>query len=136
MVAQDRLIAGVLAFHGTTGIAWTLWTASKIGYPPLFIVINLMLAIIGIVASIGCFRGNNRAAPLGQLFWGAQLIHFASSSFNFSFTLGLNLDISFGWINFGQVGVNIFALLMMIWLARRMNNPESSLWCRQDIRLA
>ncbi|WP_267225827.1 hypothetical protein [Dyella silvae] len=128
MAKQDKIIAGVLVFHGTTGIVWTIWLASKIGYPALFITLNLMLAVLGIVAGVGCFRGDDRSAPLGQLFWAVQLLHFVTGAFTFSFTLGLNLVFSLGWINFGQMGVNVFALGMMVWLARRMGNPGSPLY--------
>lgn len=126
MALQDKIVGGVLVVHGLLGAAWTYSTASKFGFPEIFLMPNLVLVASGLVSGVGCFAGRRWAALLGILFLSVQLIHVLTPTFRFSFTLGLNLVISAGWFGWGQVGVNIFALAMLIWLSTRLSAPNSS----------
>jgi hypothetical protein len=126
MASQDKVIGGVLVAHGLLGIAWTYSTASKFGFPEMFLISNLALAAIGIASGVGCFVGRRWAALLGIFFLAVQLFHVLTPTFHFSFTLGLDLVISAGWYNWGQFGINLFALAMLVWLGARLSAPMSS----------
>jgi hypothetical protein len=126
MATQDKVIAGILVAHGLLGAAWTYSAASQLGFPALFLISNLALVAIGITAGICCFKGFRWAALLGMLFFAIQLLHVATPSFRFSFTLGLNFIISFGWFGSGQIGINLFALAMLLWVSFRVRAPNSS----------
>ena len=126
MATQDKVIAGILLAHGLFGAAWTYFVASQLGFPAIFMISNLVLVAIGIAAGIGRFKGFYWAALLGMLFFAIQLLHIATPSFRFSFTLGLNFIISFGWFGSGQIGINLFALAMLLWVSFRVRAPNSS----------
>ena len=126
MAKQDKVIAGILVAHGLLGAAWTYMAASQLGFPALFLISNLTLVAIGITAGIGCFKNFRWAALLGMLFFAIQLLHIATPSFGFSFTLGLNFIISFGWFGTGQIGINLFALAMLLWVGFRVGAPNNS----------
>lgn len=127
MAKQDKIVAGILATHGSLGIVWTVWMASTHGNPPVFLLSNLALAGAGIAAGLGCLKGKRWAAYLGLGFWAIQLFHVLTPEFQFSFTLGLNVVVSAGWYKSGELGINLFALVMLIWLACRMGSPNSAL---------
>jgi len=126
MALQDKVIGGVLVAHGVLGAAWTYSTASQFGFPEIFVVPNLVLAAIGFVSGIGCFTGRRWAALLGVLFLAVQLLHVLTPTFHFSFTLGFNFVVSAGWFGWGKIGVNLFALAMLIWLLTRLRASNSS----------
>jgi hypothetical protein len=64
-----------------------------------------------------------QAAPLGiylgAAFFLAQLVHIFTPTFQWSFTLGFNLNISLGWLSSGELGLNLFALAMLLWVGAR-----------------
>jgi|GEM_PF-2135412 len=127
MATQDKIIAGVLTIHSLLGALWTYFVASQLGFPIFFLTSNFALAAIGLAAGIGCFKKLRWSALLGLLFFAVQLPHIITTSFRFSFSLGLNATISFGWFGFGQMGINLFALAMLIWISFRVGAPNSSL---------
>ena len=71
--------------------------APQYGHSPSFLVPNLALALVGIVAGIGCLLSKRWAAYMGLVFWGIQIIHVLTPTFQFSFALGLNTVLSAGW---------------------------------------
>ncbi|HUA79536.1 MAG TPA: hypothetical protein VL997_04130 [Dyella sp.] len=125
MAISDKIISGALLTHGLYGCVWTIQLASSHGYPGLFLLPNTMLALAGVVAGIGCFRGKRWAAYTGLVFWGIQIIDILTPTFQFSFTLGLNAVLAAGWYGVGQFGVNIFALILLLWLLARTRAPGS-----------
>ena len=126
MTKQDKAIAGITLAHGILGILWVFWVASQIGYPTVFISVNLVLAIAGIVAGIGWFKRKLWAAYLVLAFYLVQLVHVLTPTFQWSFTLGFNLNIGLGWIDSGQLALNLFALVMLIWTTSRAFAPNNS----------
>jgi uncharacterized membrane protein (DUF2068 family) len=126
MAAQDKIVAGVLVTQSLVGIAWTWSIASALGFPETFLVTNLALAVVGLVSGVGCFRGMRWAAYLGLVFFGIQVLQVVTPTFQFSFTLGFNATMSAGWFDFGKIGVNLFALVLLIWLAIRLGKPEGA----------
>ena len=126
MATQDKVIAGILVLHSALGSFWTYSVGSQLGFPTAFLVCNFVLVAIGVVAGIGCFAGQRWAAYLGLLFFAIQLVHVVTPGFHFSFTLGLNFVISAGWFGTGQVGLNLFALAMLLWLGVRVRASNDS----------
>jgi len=126
MAKQDKVIAGVMLIHGSLGILWTFWVASQIGFPAVFIAANLALAVIGVAAGIGWFKQRRWAIHLGIAFFLAQLVHILTPAFQWSFTLGFNLNISLGWRSSGELGLNLFALAMLLWISARAFASNSS----------
>jgi len=126
MAIQDKVIAGILVLHSALGAIWTYAVGAQLGFPASFLVSNFVLVAIGTVAGIGCFAGQRWAAYLGLLFFAIQLVHLVTPGFHFSFTLGLNFVISAGWFGSGQVGLNLFALAMLLWLGIRVHASNGS----------
>jgi hypothetical protein len=126
MAAQDKIIAGVLLIHSTIGIVWTFWISSQIGFPAVFLATSLALAVIGLAAGLGWLKRRRWAAYLGILFFLAQLVHVLTPTFQWSFTLGFNLNIALGWLSSGELGINLFALIMLGWLSARAFAPDNS----------
>ena len=136
MATQDRVIAGVLTIHSLLGAVWTYFVAAQLGFPSFFLTTNFALVAIGLAAGIGCFKKLRWAALLGLLFFAVQLLniitpsfrlYIITPSFRLSFSLGLNVTISLGWFGSGQVGINLFALAMLIWISFRVCAPNNSL---------
>ena len=119
MAVQDRIIAGILLVHSTLGTLWTFWVGSHIGFPAMFIATNMALATMGLAAGVGWLRQRRWAAFLGSLFFLVQLVHVLTPTFQWSFTLGFNLNIALGWLRSGELGVNLFALVMLAWVSAR-----------------
>ncbi len=119
MAMQDKIIAGIMLVHGSLGILWTFWVSSQIGFPPVFLAANLVLAAIGIAAGIGWFKQRRWAVYLGIVFFLVQLVHVLTPTFQWSFTLGFNLNIALGWLSSGELGLNLFALVMLLWSSAR-----------------
>lgn len=126
MAKSDKIVSGILLGHGVLGCVWVAQMAPHYGYSLVFLLPNLALALIGVVAGIGCLLGKRWAAYLGLLFWGIQTIHVLTPNFQFSFTLGLNAVLSAGWYGLGQFGLNVFALVFFCWLAARIKASGSS----------
>jgi hypothetical protein len=127
MPNQDRVIAGALLAHGALGILWTSWIASSIESPAAFLIANLTLATVGVVAGVGWFKQWRWAGYFSVVFYLAQLVHVLTPTFQWSFTLGFNLNVSLGWLSDGELGVNLFALAMLLWSSARAFSPDSAL---------
>ena len=127
MALQDKWIGGVLIAHAVLGAAWACSIASQHGFPQIFLISNLALATIGVVSGFGYFVGRYWAALLGILFYAIQVIHVLAPNLHFSFTLGINLVIALGWFKSGQIGINLFALAMLIWLSIRLGKAKALL---------
>ena len=126
MAMQDKIIAGVMLVHGSLGILWTFWVASQLGFPASFLAANLGLAAMGIAAGIGWFKRRRWAVYLGIVFFLVQLVHVLTPTFQWSFTLGFNLNISLGWLSSGELGLNLFAFVMLVWSSARAFAPNNS----------
>lgn len=120
---QDKFIASILLAHGIFGIAWTFWVASQIGYPVLFLAQTLTLVVISVAAATGWFRHRRWGVWLALVFYIAQLVHVVTPTYQWSLTLGLHLMLSFGWLSEGQIGINLLALGMLLWLCMRTFSP-------------
>jgi hypothetical protein len=120
MTKQDKIIAGITLAQGLLGVAWTLAIASRLGFPVLFLVCNLVLAAAGIISGIGCFKGLRWAAVVGLIFFGVQVLQVVTPTFQFSFSLGFKFIVSMGWIDSGKVGVNLIAAWMTLWIGGRL----------------
>lgn len=127
MAKQDKILAGIILTHAVLGTTWTLWIASQTGYPTVFMISNLILAAIGGLAGIGWIREWHLAAYSALVFYLVQFVHIITPRFQWSFTLGFNLNISLGWFEQGQLGFNLFALVMLIWATARAFMPNSPL---------
>jgi len=126
MAKSDKIVSGILLGHGLLGCVWVAQMAPQYGHSPTFLVPNLGLALVGIVAGIGCLLSKRWAAYMGLVFWGIQIIHVLTPTFQFSFALGLNTVLSAGWYGFGQIGLNVVALALFCWLAARIKASDSS----------
>ncbi|MGO4223653.1 hypothetical protein AB4Y64_17600 [Lysobacter sp. TAF61] len=126
MTKQDKILAGILLAHGSLGVLWIVWVASQIVVPAAFLATNLALAGIGIAAGIGWFKQRRWAAYLGIGFYLVQLVHVLTPTFQWSFTLGFNLNISLGWLSEGELGINLVALVMLLWSSSRAFAPNNS----------
>lgn len=127
MAIQDKAIAGIMLVHSSLGILWTYWVASQIGFPAIFLTANLALAAIGIVAGIGWLRHGRWAIYLAIGFFLVQLVHVLTPTFQWSFTLGFNFNISFGWFTYGEFSLNLVALAMLAWSSARAFAPNEFL---------
>jgi hypothetical protein len=125
---QDKTIAGILFAHSLLGGAWVLWTAAKLGFPLNFLVANLGLTGIGLFAAIGWSWRRRWAQILAAVFYAMQVPYVRTATVKFSFTLGLSAIVSFGWINGGAFGLNVFDLPMLLWVIYRFSR-------RRDLRL-
>ena len=117
---QDKFIAGILIAHGLLGAIWTYSIASRLESPASFFLSNLALAAVGVTAGISSLRRRRWGAILGMVFFAVQLLHIVTPTLRWSFTLGLDLTVSFGWIETGDLGVNLFALAMLVWSGSRI----------------
>lgn len=117
---QEKVIAGTLIAHGLLGAIWTYSIASRLESPANFFLSNLSLATIGISAGIGWISRRRWGAMLGMFFFAVQLIHIVTPTLRWSFTLGFDFTVSFGWIDSGNFGINVFALTMLVWSASRL----------------
>lgn len=126
MAIQDKSIAGILLAHSALGILWTLWITFQHGFPAEFLAANLILAATGIAAGIGWLKRRRWAAYFGILFFLVQLVHVLTPAFQWSFTLGFNLNIALGWFSTGELGINLFALVMLVWVSVRAFSPKNS----------
>lgn len=126
MAIQDKIIAGVILVHSSLGVLWTIFVASHIGFPIVFLATNLALAAAGVVAGVGLLKKLHRATYVGIGFFLVQLVHVLTPTFQWSFTLGLSLNITLGWLSNGELGLNMFALGMLLWLSARAFAPNSS----------
>ena len=126
MAVQDKIISGILLVHSTLGILWAFWISSQIGFPVVFLATNLALAAIGLAAGGGWLKQRRWAAYLSILFFLVQLVHVLTPTFQWSFTLGFNLNIALGWLSSGEFGINLFALVMLVWVSARAFAPNSS----------
>ncbi|PCE22197.1 hypothetical protein BWP39_21215 [Paraburkholderia acidicola] len=133
MAKKDKIMAGILTVHGVSGVVWTLSVASTTPHLPLFFQIplfvpsNLALAAAGITAGFGCFKKRRWAASLGLCYWAIQVLHFEipTPHIYFSFALGFAITLSQRLSDSGWIGVNVFALAMLIWLAIRIGTAGS-----------
>ena len=126
MATQDKIIAGVLLLHSSLGVLWTYWVASHAGFPSTFLVTNLVLAALGVAAGIAWLRRHRWAGYLALAFFLVQLVLVLTPTFQWSFTLGFNLNIGLGWFGSGEVGLNLFAAGMLIWIGTRAFAPNKS----------
>lgn len=133
MAVQDKIIAGLLLVHSTLGILWAFWIGSQIGFPAMFLATNLALAAMGLAAGIGWIKQRRWAAYLGISFFLVQLIHVLTPAFQWSFTLGFNLNMALGWLSSGELGVNLFALIMLVWVSARVFAGEFNRQVRQPL---
>ncbi|MET1078924.1 MAG: hypothetical protein ABWY06_13000 [Pseudomonas sp.] len=126
MAVQDKIIAGILLVHSTLGVLWTFLVASQNGFPAAFMATNLALAAAGLVAGIGLLRRRRWSVYLAILFFVVQLVHVLTQNFQWSFTLGFNFNVSLGWLSTGELGINLFALVMLVWVGARAFAPNNS----------
>lgn len=119
MAMQDKIIAGILLLHSTLGELWTFWVAPQTGFSPAFMSGNLVLAVIGIASGVGLLKGLRWAVYSGILFFLVQLVHVMTPTFQWSFTLGFNFNVALGWLSSGELGINLFALVMLAWMGAR-----------------
>jgi hypothetical protein len=127
MALQDKIVAGILLVHSTLGMLWVYWIGSQAGFPAVFLATNVALAAIGATAGIAWLRRRRWAAYLAMLFFFVQLVHVLTPTFQWSFTLGFNLNIALGWLSSGELGINLFALVMLVWVSALALAPNSSL---------
>ena len=116
---SEKALAGILIAHGVLGSAWMYWIASNNGFPSSFVAQNLALAVAGISAGIGFLKRAKWSLPVGLLFYGIQIFHVFTPRFQFSFSLGFNVNVLAGWFEAGSFAVNLFALLMFLWFSRK-----------------
>lgn len=126
MAMQDKIIAGIILAHSAFGIVWTLLMASQTGFPAVFIATNLALAAMGLVAGVGLLKRRRWAIYLAIGFFLVQFVHVFTPTFQWSFTLGVNLNVELGWLSNGELGFNVFALVMLVWLGARTFAPDHS----------
>lgn len=119
MAMQDKIIAGIILVHSAFGIFWTFLVASRTGFPSVFLATNLALAAMGLVAGVGLLKRRRWAIYLAIGFFLVQFVHVFTPTFQWSFTLGVNLNVQLGWLSNGELGFNVFALIMLAWLAAR-----------------
>ena len=126
LTIQDKIIAGITIIHSLMGSVWIYLMTSQLGFSPSFILTNGVLALTGFVAAVGWFKRLRWGAVLGIVFFAIQLLHIITPNFQFSFTLGFNLNIAVGWFSGVELAINLFALAMLLWMAYRLIAPNSS----------
>ena len=120
LTKQDKVIASITVLHGTLGSLWAFFVASQNAFPVFFLVTNSTLAAMGLASGVGSLLRLRWALHLMLLFYLIQLIHVFTQQIQFSFTLGANFIFSLGWwAPNAQVGINIFALIMLVWSSVR-----------------
>lgn len=119
MSTQDKIIGGIFLAHGLLGALWAVWVAWSLGFPISFLIGNLVLAAIGVATGRGWLKRKPWAPYLGLVFYLVQLPQVFATTFQWSFTLGLNLIVSIGGMNGGELGLNLFALVMLLWSSSR-----------------
>ena len=127
MSKQDKFIGGITIAHAALGTFWVFWIASQLGFPGGFLGWNLALAVAGAMAGIGWLRNIRWASFLLLLFYAIQLVHVVTPEFQFSFTLGFNLNIAVGWFApSAELGFNLFAFAMLVWASLRPRFGEGA----------
>ncbi len=119
MARQDRIVAGITLAHALLGIPWTFWVRSQSGGADTALVYDMVLAAAGIAAGVGWFRGRYWAGFLAFAYYLVQLVRVATPGFEWSFMLGFNLSVPVSWATGHQLGLNLFALAMLLWASRR-----------------
>ncbi|MBE1159533.1 hypothetical protein [Dyella acidiphila] len=123
MLRQQKLIGSALIVHAVYGVGWICESFERAASPALFVALNVLLAVLGLSAGIGYLKQADWARSLAQLFYFVQIPQLAIGFVAWSFTLGLQMVFSVGWIDFGQIGVNVVALAMLIWITRFRRQP-------------
>jgi hypothetical protein len=126
MAIQEKIIAGIILVHCSLGAVWTFVVASQAGFPSAFLATNLVLAAMGLAAGVGFLKPRRWAIYLAIAFFLVQLVHVLTPTFQWSFTLGFNLNVALGWLSSGELGLNLFALVMLVWLVARAFAPNNS----------
>ena len=126
MTKQDKIISGIILAHSSLGLVWILWVASHFGFPAQFVIPNVLLVAVGVAAGLGWLRQRRWAIPLTIIFYVVQLVHVLTPQFQWSYSLGFNLNIGLGWFSAGAVALNLPALFMLLWSTSRACAPNSS----------
>ena len=126
MAIQEKIIAGIILAHSSLGVVWTFLVASQAGFPSVFLATNLVLAAMGFAAGVGLLKRRRWAIYLAIAFFLVQLVHVLTPTFQWSFTLGFNLNVALGSLSSGELGLNLFALVMLVWLGVRAFAPNNS----------
>lgn len=126
MTLQDKIIGALILIHSTLGVLWTFWVGSEINFPVEFVAPNLALAALGIGSGTAWLKRRWWAAFLAMAFFLAQLVHVFTPTLQWSFTLGLYFNIALGWFSGVELGINLAALVMLIWVGARAFAPNDS----------
>lgn len=125
MSRQDRIVAGITLAHALVGIAWAFWVALQGGAPGAALTYDVVLAAAGIAAGVGWLRGRHWAGFVTFAYYLVQLVRVATPGFEWSFMLGFNLSVGVDWAEGHRLGLNLFALAMLVWASARAFAQES-----------
>lgn len=125
MQKQDKGIAYFLIFQAVVGGLVFAHLAVNTSIPLGVWVVFAPLIAAALAAGIGSLARKRWAAILGAAVFAAQAPIFASHYFSYSAWLGIHLDFAFNWNDQAKIGVNVFALVMLIWSGFRLNAADS-----------
>jgi hypothetical protein len=117
---QDKAVGIILLAQSALGTLAILWLALQAGVPVLFLTIMLTLAVIGLAAGVGWLMQKRWGAYMAILFFVPQLVNVVTPYFRWSITIGLNFFISLGWFDTLELGINLYALAMLVWICMRV----------------
>lgn len=120
MSRQDKVIAWILILEGAMALAtlaYAWYVSPSIG--TLLLLGPLSLMSIG--AGIGILRRRRWAYILGMIVLLVQVPAVQTPWFYYFLWLGLQFKIYVGTIGAWQVGINLLALAILVWLGYRYN---------------
>ncbi len=112
---QEKWIGWLSVAHYAVGFALLAW--SLLTQPFAFaILMALGVAVLGLFSAVAWLRGRRWAWYVLPLTYLPQIARVVAPDFNFWIDCGFKLFIGLGF-EFGTIGLNLFALGMLIWSA-------------------
>lgn len=119
MTKKDKFIAGFLIFQGLLGLATIIWLRAQGSLHTGVLSIFLCTGFAAIAAGIGSFYRKRWAVILGIIIFAIQVPSIYTQYFYYSFWLGIHFDLAFTMKGYLKLGVNVVALIMVVWSVRQ-----------------
>ena len=126
LAVQDRLISYFLIFQAIGGGATLAWLATRTQIPVGAWMIFGSLIIAALVAGVWSLRRRRWAALLGLIVFAVQIPIVITKTVTFYAWLAVHIDIAMTWQQQAKFGINLVALVMLIWACIRYVAPNNS----------
>ena len=125
MSKQDKTIAWILILQGSMALVTLAYTLLVSPSPSTFVWLA-PLSVLSIGAGTGMLRSKRWAYILGIVVILFQIPAIKTPWFSYFLWLGFQLKIYIGSLGSWQIGINLFALAVLVWIAYRYNAPNNS----------